>query len=119
MPVIPGVFAHNHEQAAAEIAAYADHGGTAVLAAPPGYYPLSAAEQEAYFSRLADAAALPLVLYNIPVYTKVADRARGRGGARLASSCRRAEGFRPRPRLRGRAARRGGRGGRRRATSPC
>ena len=71
MPVIPGVFAHNHEQAVAEIAAYADHGGTAVLAAPPGYYPLSAAEQQAYFSRLADAAALPLVLYNIPVYTKV------------------------------------------------
>jgi dihydrodipicolinate synthase/N-acetylneuraminate lyase len=71
MPVIPGVFAHNHEQAVAEIAAYADHGGTAVLAAPPGYYPLRAAEQEAYFSRLADAAALPLVMYNIPVYTKV------------------------------------------------
>jgi len=71
MPVIPGVFAHNHEQAVAEIAAYADHGATAVLAAPPAYYPLKAAEQEAYFSRVADAAALPLVLYNIPVYTKV------------------------------------------------
>jgi dihydrodipicolinate synthase/N-acetylneuraminate lyase len=71
MPVISGVFAHNHEQAVAEIAAYADHGGTAVLAAPPGYYPLSPAEQQGYFSRLADAAALPLVLYNIPVYTKV------------------------------------------------
>jgi dihydrodipicolinate synthase/N-acetylneuraminate lyase len=70
-PVIPGVFAHNHEQAVAEIAAYADHGGTAVLVAPPCYYPLRAAEQQAYFSRLADAAALPLVLYNIPVYTKV------------------------------------------------
>lgn len=71
MPVIAGVFAHNHEQAVAEIAAYADHGGTAVLAAPPGYYPLGAGEQEAYFSRVADAAALPLVLYNIPVFTKV------------------------------------------------
>jgi dihydrodipicolinate synthase/N-acetylneuraminate lyase len=71
MPVIPGVFAHNHEQAVAEIAAYADHGGTAVLAAPPAYYPLAAAEQEAYFSRLADAAAVPLVIYNIPVYTKI------------------------------------------------
>jgi dihydrodipicolinate synthase/N-acetylneuraminate lyase len=70
-PVIPGVFAHNHEQAVAEVAAYADHGGTAVLAAPPGYYPLRPAEQEAYFSRLADAAALPLVLYNIPAFTKV------------------------------------------------
>ena len=71
MPVIPGVFAHNHEQAVAEVAAYADHGGTAVLAAPPCYYPLRAAEQEAYFSRLADATALPLVMYNIPAYTKV------------------------------------------------
>jgi dihydrodipicolinate synthase/N-acetylneuraminate lyase len=71
MPVIPGVFPHNHEQAAAEIAAYADHGGTAALVAPPCYFPLGAAEQEAYFARLADVAALPLVLYNIPVYTKI------------------------------------------------
>ncbi|HVT70853.1 MAG TPA: dihydrodipicolinate synthase family protein [Trebonia sp.] len=71
MPVIPGVFPHNHEQAVAEIAAYADHGGTAVLAAPPAYYPMRADEQEAYFSRVADAAALPLVIYNIPVFTKV------------------------------------------------
>jgi 4-hydroxy-tetrahydrodipicolinate synthase len=71
MPVIPGVFAHNQEQAVAEIAAYADRGGTAVLAAPPAYYPLAAAEQEAYFARLADASALPLVLYNIPRFTKV------------------------------------------------
>jgi 4-hydroxy-tetrahydrodipicolinate synthase len=71
MPVIPGVFGHNPEQAIAEIAAYADHGATAALAAPPAYYPLSAAEQEGYFSRLADAAALPLVLYHIPAFTKV------------------------------------------------
>ena len=71
MPVIPGVFAHNHEQAVAEIAAYADHGGTAVLAAPPGYYQMGAGEQEEYFSGVADAAALPLVLYNIPVFTRV------------------------------------------------
>lgn len=71
MPVIPGVFAHNHEQAAAEITAYADRGGTAALVAPPSYFPLEAAEQLAYFSRLADAAALPMVLYNIPVYTKI------------------------------------------------
>ncbi|HEY0936667.1 MAG TPA: dihydrodipicolinate synthase family protein [Trebonia sp.] len=71
LPVIPGVFAHNQEQAAREIAAYADHGGTAVLAAPPSYYPLSPAEQQAYFQRVADDAALPLVLYNIPSFTKV------------------------------------------------
>jgi dihydrodipicolinate synthase/N-acetylneuraminate lyase len=71
MPVIPGVFAHNHEQAVAEIAACADRGGTAALVAPPCYFPLGPTEQEAYFARLADAAALPLVLYNIPVYTKI------------------------------------------------
>lgn len=70
-PVIPGMFAHNHDQAVAEIAAYADHGATAVLAAPPGYYPLTPAEQRRYFERLADAAALPLVIYNIPVFTKI------------------------------------------------
>jgi dihydrodipicolinate synthase/N-acetylneuraminate lyase len=70
-PVLPGMFAHNHEQAVAEIAAYADHGGTAVLAAPPGYYPLTPAEQRGYFARLADATALPLVIYNIPVFTKI------------------------------------------------
>jgi dihydrodipicolinate synthase/N-acetylneuraminate lyase len=71
MPVIPGVFAHNHEQAVAEVAGYAAHGATAVLAAPPAYYPLEAAEQLSYFSRLADETALPLVLYNIPFYTKI------------------------------------------------
>jgi dihydrodipicolinate synthase/N-acetylneuraminate lyase len=70
-PVIPGVFAHNHEQAVAEIAGYAGHGGTAVLAAPPAYYPLTADEQRGYFSRLADVSTLPLVIYNIPVYTKI------------------------------------------------
>lgn len=71
MPVIPGVFPHSHEQAVAEIAAYAGHGGTAVLAAPPSYYPMPAPEQRAFFSLVADAAALPLVLYNIPRFTKV------------------------------------------------
>ena len=71
MPVIPGVFAHNQEQAVAEIAAYAGHGGTAVLTAPPSYYPLSPAEQRGYFEAVAGDAALPLVLYNIPSFTKV------------------------------------------------
>src|SRR5258708_21268474 len=69
-PVIPGVFAHNRDQAAAATSAYAERGATAVLVAPPCYYPLSAAEQEAYFSQLADVAELPVVLYNIPVFTK-------------------------------------------------
>jgi 4-hydroxy-tetrahydrodipicolinate synthase len=41
----------------------------AVVAHMPSYYPLSDAEIEAYFLRLADAVPLPLVLYNIPVTT--------------------------------------------------
>jgi dihydrodipicolinate synthase/N-acetylneuraminate lyase len=69
--VIPGVFAHNSEQATAEIAAYAQHGASAVLVAPPCYFPLSAAEQKAYFETVADAAALPIVMYNIPHLTKI------------------------------------------------
>jgi dihydrodipicolinate synthase/N-acetylneuraminate lyase len=40
------------------------------LAAPPAYYPLTPAEQQGYFGRLA-AAALPLVIHNIPVFTKI------------------------------------------------
>ena len=71
MPVLPGMFAPGHGQAVDEIAAYAAHGATAALAAPPAYYPLKPAEQRGYFARLADATALPLVIYNIPVFTKI------------------------------------------------
>ena len=71
MPVIPGLFAASHEQAVTEIAAYAGRGVTGVLIAPPVYYPLSPAEQHSYFRRLADETVLPLVLYNIPAFTKV------------------------------------------------
>jgi 4-hydroxy-tetrahydrodipicolinate synthase len=44
-------------------------GVAAVVAHMPSYYPLSDAEIEAYFLRLADSVALPLVLYNIPATT--------------------------------------------------
>lgn len=71
MPVIAGVFAHNPELAVAEIAAYADHGATAALLTPPSYYPLAAAEQLEHFSRIVDLTALPVVLYNIPVFSKI------------------------------------------------
>ena len=70
-PVIPGVFAHNPSQAIDEIAAYARSGATQVLIAPPSYYPLDAAELASYLLRVADASALPLVIYNIPPFTKV------------------------------------------------
>lgn len=49
--------------------AYRAMGIDAVVAHPPSYYPLSDAEIEAYFLRLADSVPLPLVLYNIPATT--------------------------------------------------
>ncbi|GAA5196147.1 4-hydroxy-tetrahydrodipicolinate synthase [Rugosimonospora acidiphila] len=70
-PVICGVFAHSHEQAIDEIAAYAERGATGALLAPPSYYPLNAAEQRDYLTRVADGSALPLIFYNIPAFTKV------------------------------------------------
>jgi len=49
--------------------AYTKLGADAVVAHMPSYYPLSDADIEAYFQRLADGVPLPLVLYNIPVTT--------------------------------------------------
>jgi dihydrodipicolinate synthase/N-acetylneuraminate lyase len=71
IPVIPGVFGHNADLALAEITVYQAAGASAVLVAPPSYYPLAPAEQRAFFARVAQASPLPVVLYNIPPYTKV------------------------------------------------
>jgi len=49
--------------------AYAQLGVDALVAHTPSYYPLTDAEIEAYFMRLADSVPLPLVLYNIPATT--------------------------------------------------
>jgi 4-hydroxy-tetrahydrodipicolinate synthase len=49
--------------------AYEQSGAEALVAHMPSYYPLSDADIEAYFLRLADGVPLPLVLYNIPVTT--------------------------------------------------
>jgi 4-hydroxy-tetrahydrodipicolinate synthase len=48
---------------------YKQLGADAVVAHMPSYYPLSDAEIEEYFNRLADSVPLPLVLYNIPATT--------------------------------------------------
>jgi len=49
--------------------AYKQAGADVVVAHPPSYYPLSDAQIENYFLRLADRVPLPLVLYNIPITT--------------------------------------------------
>jgi 4-hydroxy-tetrahydrodipicolinate synthase len=71
VPVIPGVFGHNADLALAEITVCQAAGASAVLVTPPSYYPLAPAEQLAFFTRIAEASPLPLVLYNIPPFTKV------------------------------------------------
>ncbi len=51
--------------------ACADLGVSAVVAHAPSYYPLSDAEIETYFLKLADRVKLPLILYNIPQTTRM------------------------------------------------
>ncbi|HET9071634.1 MAG TPA: dihydrodipicolinate synthase family protein, partial [Acidimicrobiales bacterium] len=69
--LVPGVPAPTATAALGEIEALAGAGASAVLLPPPWYYPLGPAEVVRYFTAVADAAALPLVLYNIPRFTKV------------------------------------------------
>ena len=54
-----------------EMSQFAKQAGVdAVVAHPPSYFPLNDREIETYMFKLADASALPLVLYNIPQTTK-------------------------------------------------
>lgn len=71
MPVIPGVPLVAIADGQAELEALARAGASAALVAPPAYYPLSDDGVLRMYETLADAAPLPLVLYNIPVFTKV------------------------------------------------
>ena len=71
MPVIPGLPLVAPADGPAELAALAEAGATAALVAPPYYYPLADDGVLAMYEALADRSPIPLVLYNIPVYTKV------------------------------------------------
>lgn len=70
--LVPGVAAVNAATALEEIEAYAQAGASAALVAPPWYYPLGDGEVVEFFGSVADRAALPILLYNIPAMTKVA-----------------------------------------------
>lgn len=71
VPVVPGVPAANLTDALSEIEALDRAGASAVLVSPPSYYPLADEAVLSHFERLADRSPLPLLLYNIPVFTKV------------------------------------------------
>jgi 4-hydroxy-tetrahydrodipicolinate synthase len=71
MPVIPGLPLVTPAEGPAELTALAEAGATAALVAPPYYYPLSDDAVLAMYETLADHSPIPLVLYNIPVFTKI------------------------------------------------
>src|SRR5216684_2434913 len=71
VPVICGVAQPHLEAARAEVAAAARLGASAALVAPPFYYPTDQATLRAFYRRLAADSKIPLLLYNIPQFTKV------------------------------------------------
>ncbi len=69
--VIPAPDAQNAADALAELADFADLGADAALLRPPVYYPMTDEEVLRYYEAVAERTDIPLLLYNIPVLTKV------------------------------------------------
>lgn len=66
LPVVPAPGVSNPAGIPAEIEQYARLGADAVLVPPPPYYPLSVADLCGYYTKLADASPLPIVIYHFP-----------------------------------------------------
>ena len=71
VPVICGVAQSNLSSAHVEVEAAAQLGADAVLVAPPFYYPMDQAGVLAFYRQIARQARVPVLLYNIPQFTKV------------------------------------------------
>ena len=71
VPVICGVAQSHLAAARAEVEAAARLGAAAALVAPPFYYPMDQAAVLAFYRQLAADSMLPILLYNIPQFTKV------------------------------------------------
>jgi 4-hydroxy-tetrahydrodipicolinate synthase len=71
VPVICGVAQSHLAAARGEVEAAVELGADAALVAPPFYYPTDQAGVLAFYRELANGAPLPLMLYNIPQFTKV------------------------------------------------
>jgi 4-hydroxy-tetrahydrodipicolinate synthase len=69
--VICGVAQPHLDAARGEVAAASRLGADAALVAPPFYYPTDQATVRAFYRRLAADSKIPLLLYNIPQFTKV------------------------------------------------
>lgn len=71
VPVICGVAQSSLAAARAEIEAAARIGADAALVAPPFYYPMDQTAVLEFYRQLARRVSLPILLYNIPQFTKV------------------------------------------------
>lgn len=71
MPVVPGMPIGTLDDAVTELGVLAEAGASAALVSPPSYYPLGDGAVLRLYQALADRSPLPLLLYNIPVFTKV------------------------------------------------
>ena len=71
VPVICGVAQSHLAAAQAEVAAAAALGANAALVAPPFYYLVDQQTVLSFYRTLAKASSIPILLYNIPQYTKV------------------------------------------------
>ena len=71
VPVICGVAQSQLSSARAEVEAAANLGAEAALVAPPFYYPADQVGVLAFYSKVAEHAQLPILVYNIPQFTKV------------------------------------------------
>jgi 4-hydroxy-tetrahydrodipicolinate synthase len=71
VPVICGVAQSHLSAARSEVEAAARAGAAAALVAPPFYYLIDQATLLAFYRSLAKDSPLPILLYNIPQYTKV------------------------------------------------
>jgi 4-hydroxy-tetrahydrodipicolinate synthase len=71
VPVICGVAQSHLSAARVEVQAAAQLGAAAALVAPPFYYPMDQPTLLAFYRNLAANTPLPILLYNIPQFTKV------------------------------------------------
>jgi 4-hydroxy-tetrahydrodipicolinate synthase len=70
VPVVAGVAATATADAVAQAKAYEKLGADGILAILESYFPLTAAQVEAYFRAIADAVGLPVVLYTNPQFQR-------------------------------------------------
>jgi 4-hydroxy-tetrahydrodipicolinate synthase len=70
VPVLPGVAATTTSDAVAQTRAYASAGADGILAILEAYFPLGEAQVESYFSAIATASSLPVVLYTNPNFQR-------------------------------------------------